>query len=119
MQKLKKLKNILSKLVEDPFEGLNMVDAILRLGIEYHFHEEIETILKRQYMIFSGHAGHDHDLYEAALHFRLLRQVGYHVSTGENIFFFLPKLRYACNYHNMVIITSPRIGWQIAFDSEC
>lgn len=92
-----------------------MVDAILRLGIEYHFQEEIETILKRQYMIFSGH---DHDLYEAALRFRLLRQNGYHVSAGENIFFFLPKLRYACNYHSMVIITSPMIGWQIAFDSK-
>ncbi|XP_075663578.1 (3S,6E)-nerolidol synthase 1-like [Castanea sativa] len=80
LQKLKKFKNILSKLVGDPFEGLNMVDAILRLGIEYHFQEEIETILKRQYMIFSAHAGHDHDLYEAALRFRLLRQDGYHVS---------------------------------------
>ncbi|KAK7856670.1 (3s,6e)-nerolidol synthase 1 [Quercus suber] len=80
VQKLKKFKNILSKLVEDPFEGLNMVDAIQRLGIEYHFQEEIETILKRQYMIFNAHAGHDHDLYEAALRFRLLRQDGYHVS---------------------------------------
>lgn len=95
-----------------------MVDAILRLGIEYHFQEEIETILKRQHMIFSGHAGHDHDLYEASLRFRLLRQNGYHVSAGENIFFLFPKLRYACNYHSMVIITSPRIGWQIAFDSK-
>ncbi|KAL4629312.1 hypothetical protein ACB092_05G296900 [Castanea dentata] len=80
VQKLKKFKNILSKLVGDPFEGLNMVDAILRLGIEYHFQEEIEIILKRQYMIYSAHAGHDHDLYEAALRFRLLRQDGYHVS---------------------------------------
>ena len=95
-----------------------MVDAILRLGIEYHFQEEIETILKRQYMIFSAQAGHDHDLYEAALRFRLLRQDGYHVSAGKNIFFFLPKLRYVCNYHSTIIITSPRIGWQIAFDSE-
>ncbi|KAF3956479.1 hypothetical protein CMV_018394 [Castanea mollissima] len=85
VQKLKKFKNILSKLVGDPFEGLNMVDAILRLGIEYHFQEEIEIILKRQYMIFSAHAGHDYDLYEAALRFRLLRQDGYHVSAEVSI----------------------------------
>ena len=55
VQKLKKSKNVLSNLVEDPLEGWNMVNAILRFGIEYHFQEEIETILKRQYVIFNAH----------------------------------------------------------------
>uniref|UniRef100_A0A2N9GEC0 Terpene synthase N-terminal domain-containing protein n=1 Tax=Fagus sylvatica TaxID=28930 RepID=A0A2N9GEC0_FAGSY len=49
-------------------------------GIEYHYQEEIEAILQRQYAIFSAHAGDDHDLHEVALGFRLLRQEGYHVS---------------------------------------
>ncbi|KAM3701657.1 hypothetical protein ACB094_05G189800 [Castanea mollissima] len=80
MQKLKKFKNVLSNLVEDPLEGLNTVDAILRFGIKYHFQEEIETILKRQYVIFKAHEGYDHALHEVALRFRLLRQEGYHVS---------------------------------------
>jgi hypothetical protein len=56
VQKLKKFKNILSKNIEDPLEGLNMVNLILRLGIEYHYQEEIEAILQRQYAIFSAHA---------------------------------------------------------------
>uniref|UniRef100_A0A2N9FHJ4 Terpene synthase N-terminal domain-containing protein n=1 Tax=Fagus sylvatica TaxID=28930 RepID=A0A2N9FHJ4_FAGSY len=83
VQKLKKFKNILGKNIEDPLEGLNMVNLILRLGIEYHYQEEIEAILQRQYAIFSAHAGDDHDLHEVALGFRLLRQEGYHVSCSK------------------------------------
>nr|WBW04453.1 terpene synthase [Ficus pandurata] len=66
--------------------ALNLVDAVLRLGVEYHFQEEIEAILQREYLIFSAdHDGEDCNtdrdpLYEVALRFRLLRQGGYHVS---------------------------------------
>lgn len=75
--------------------ALNLVDAVLRLGVEYHFQEEIEAILQREYLIFSAdHNGEDCNtdpdpLYEVALRFRLLRQGGYHVSAGTKLFFML------------------------------
>lgn len=62
-----------------------MVDTLQRLGIDYYFQEEIEAFLKRQYMIFSAPGNHQHDVYEVALRFRLLRQEGYQVSQGEQV----------------------------------
>ncbi|CBI41006.3 unnamed protein product, partial [Vitis vinifera] len=56
-----------------------MIDAIQRLGIDYHFKEEIEAVLQRQYMKAGTHGESIQDLYEVALRFRLLRQEGYHV----------------------------------------
>ncbi|XP_044461148.1 (3S,6E)-nerolidol synthase 1-like isoform X3 [Mangifera indica] len=79
-QKLKAFKHILSKVGEDPVEGLAMVDAVQRSGIDYHFRDEIQQILQRQFMIFSSYDDHNQDdLCEVALRFRLLRQHGYYV----------------------------------------
>ncbi|KAJ0019011.1 hypothetical protein Pint_10822 [Pistacia integerrima] len=78
--KVKAFKLILSKVGEDPAEGLAMVDAVQRLGIDYHFQDEIQQILQRQFMIFSPHIGPNHnDLCDVALRFCLLRQHGYYV----------------------------------------
>ncbi|KAF8411308.1 hypothetical protein HHK36_003855 [Tetracentron sinense] len=74
--KLEEIKLIFGK-IEDPLESLIMIDALQRLGIDYHFQEEIKTSLSRQYGNF--HASGDGILYEIALSFRLLRQDGYHV----------------------------------------
>ncbi|KAF8411309.1 hypothetical protein HHK36_003856 [Tetracentron sinense] len=74
--KLEEIKLILGK-VEDPLESLIMIDALQRLGIDYHFQEEIITSLSIQYENFR--ASSDGSLYEVALSFRLLRQDGYHV----------------------------------------
>lgn len=74
------------KSVENSVESLKVVDCILRLGIEYHFEEEIEAILQRQYkmLIDSDYqCCDDEDLNLVALRFRLLRQQGYHVSSGN------------------------------------
>uniref|UniRef100_A0AAU7LL55 Linalool/nerolidol synthase n=1 Tax=Zanthoxylum ailanthoides TaxID=159071 RepID=A0AAU7LL55_9ROSI len=83
-QKLIKVtKHILKKAVDVPSEGLAVIDAIQRLGIDYYFKDEIEQILKRQNVIFAIHADdHHNDLQEVALRFRLLRQEGYFVSAG-------------------------------------
>lgn len=83
-KKLRSLKHMLNKEGEDAFEGLAMVDAIQRLGIEYHFQEEIDMILQRHYMMHGTH--NYNDLHEAALSFRLLRQAGYHVLAGWRFF---------------------------------
>ncbi|KAA8519937.1 hypothetical protein F0562_014153 [Nyssa sinensis] len=73
-QKLKEVKHVFSKVGEDPLEGLIMIDAVQRLGIDYHFQEEIESVLQNQFM-----GTENNNLYEVSLRFRLLRQEGYHV----------------------------------------
>ncbi|KAL5774682.1 hypothetical protein ACOSP7_012239 [Xanthoceras sorbifolium] len=82
-QNVKVFKRILSEVGEDPSQALAMIDAVQRVGIDYHFQDEIEQILPRQYMIAANTYGdydhHDHDLQEVALRFRLLRQEGYDV----------------------------------------
>ncbi|CAK9141037.1 unnamed protein product [Ilex paraguariensis] len=79
-RKLKEVRRVLSKAGEEPLEGLFLIDAIQRLGIEYHFQEEIEAILQRQYMAIKTDVHKYEDLYEVSLCFRLLRPEGYYVS---------------------------------------
>lgn len=78
-RKLKEFKHIFSVVGGNSFEGLAVIDAVQRLGIEFLFKDEIEEILRRQYVISSTYGGHLQDLQEAALRFRLLRQEGYYV----------------------------------------
>lgn len=70
---------------DKPSQKLNLIDAIQRLGVAYHFHTEIEAALQHMY---ETHHQHDcqkaKDLYTVALLFRLLRQEGYPVSCGKN-----------------------------------
>ncbi|KAJ6294132.1 hypothetical protein OIU76_022253 [Salix suchowensis] len=62
-------------------QSLDLVDAIQRLGVAYHFESEIEEALIR---IYNNHIDmEDGDLYSTALGFRLLRQHGYSVSCGN------------------------------------
>ncbi|KAK3014675.1 hypothetical protein RJ639_009988 [Escallonia herrerae] len=80
-QNLADVRHILNKVGGDPSEGLVLVDAIQRLGIDYCFREEIEAILKRQFLdITNTDILKQHDLFTVSLCFRLLRQEGYHVS---------------------------------------
>ena len=69
--------------VDDHVQELNLIDAVQRLGVAYHFEEEIEQALLRMYK--SGRDYSD-DLHAVALQFRLLRQEGYNVSPGKYFF---------------------------------
>ncbi|KAL6146196.1 hypothetical protein ACLB2K_056879 [Fragaria x ananassa] len=84
VQELKEeVKRMLMVVVNEPASHmLDMVDNIQRLGLSYHFENEIDTILKHAHDHFYGNKdfGKDGDLYTTALHFRLLRQQGYNVS---------------------------------------
>ena len=76
--------------VEDPSKKLNLVDAVQRLGVSYHFEKEIETVLhqihdKTLYNCPQNAETDDDDLHTVALRFRLLRQQGYPVSCGKYI----------------------------------
>ncbi|VVA41472.1 PREDICTED: (-)-germacrene D synthase [Prunus dulcis] len=69
---------------DDFAHKLELIDAIQRLGVAYHFEREIEEALER----IHGTTCHDHydgDLHSVALGFRLLRQHGYNVSCGRYI----------------------------------
>ncbi|XP_058211338.1 (-)-germacrene D synthase-like isoform X2 [Rhododendron vialii] len=65
-------------------QQLDLIDAIQRLGVAYHFKTEIDQGLHQIYQTYhqSGHknVNNDEDLYITALSFRLLRQHGYRVS---------------------------------------
>lgn len=86
-QKLKETRNVLREVGKDPFEGLVMIDALQRLGIDYHFQEEIGAVLHSQYVNCSAGRYPQHDLYEVSTRFRLFRQNFYNVPTGRCIFF--------------------------------
>ncbi|XP_059439321.1 (3S,6E)-nerolidol synthase 1-like [Corylus avellana] len=79
-QKMEECGHVLRKVrKDDPFESLNMINAVQRLGIDYYFQQEIEAILHSQYLKYIAHGDCGHELHEVALRFRLLRQQGYHV----------------------------------------
>ncbi|CAL5435373.1 unnamed protein product [Camellia sinensis] len=62
---------------EDPLDALEMVDDVQRLGVFYHFKDEIERVLERIYKM--NDKCNNEDLHATALKFRLLRQHGYNV----------------------------------------
>ncbi|XP_068667823.1 (3S,6E)-nerolidol synthase 1-like [Aristolochia californica] len=65
----------------EPVESAVLIDKLQRLGIDYHFRDEIEQLLP----LIHDNVGDDdahHGLLFAALSFRLLRQCGYYVSTS-------------------------------------
>lgn len=71
-----------NNLGRDSYKALLMVDALQRLGIDYHFKDEIEQVLERQYMAISSHFVENKDLCFSSLCFRLLRQQHYYVPAG-------------------------------------
>lgn len=84
-QKLKHVRELLiSEKFENSTESLMLVDSIQRLGIEYHFQEEIEAVLRRHYMdasattCFDVHS-YNYTLHDLSLFFRLLRQHGFFI----------------------------------------
>ena len=81
-KKVEEVRSVLKEVGEDTLKALLMIDAVQRLGIDYHFHGEIEAVLERLYTKFNMSDCHN-DLYELALGFRLLRQEGYYVSAGR------------------------------------
>jgi hypothetical protein len=68
-------------LASNSSQKLDLIDAIQRLGVAYHFETEIEEALQH---IYNNRIDmEDDDLYNTALGFRLLRQHGYNVSCGN------------------------------------
>ena len=93
LETLKKfLKSMIVAPVENPSEKLDLIDAVQRLGVFYHFENEIEIVLQQIHDMLSCDSDNkkdDGELYFVALRFRLLRQQGYKVSCGKYIFHYI------------------------------
>ncbi|KAL2475528.1 S-(+)-linalool synthase [Abeliophyllum distichum] len=81
-QKLEDVRELLnSEELENKIESLMLVDAIQRLGVDYHFQEEIEAILRQHYLAATtcvdGYSYYT--LHDLSLFFRLLRQQGFFI----------------------------------------
>ncbi|GAB4825680.1 hypothetical protein Ancab_008553 [Ancistrocladus abbreviatus] len=61
---------------DESLELLDFIDAIQRLGVAYHFEEEIEDALQR---VYDNYKNENFDLYYTSLQFRLLRQHGFFI----------------------------------------
>ncbi|XP_057531261.1 probable sesquiterpene synthase isoform X3 [Amaranthus tricolor] len=70
--------------IKKPKEGLQFIDAIQRLGVAYHFEDEIEVLLENFHNNKNNYNVNDcyqNNLHFVSLHFRLLRQHGFFVSS--------------------------------------
>ncbi|GMJ11483.1 terpene synthase 21 [Hibiscus trionum] len=80
------LKEQVRKMIVEPTDDLNrklpLIDAVQRLGVSYHFEKEIEDKLEKIYHDMKSNDVED-GLYTTALRFRLLREHGYRVSSGD------------------------------------
>uniref|UniRef100_A0A803LKY5 Terpene synthase N-terminal domain-containing protein n=1 Tax=Chenopodium quinoa TaxID=63459 RepID=A0A803LKY5_CHEQI len=79
---VKKIKKIMASKKYGNIEELVIIDAIQRIGLEYYFRDEISAALEKHYNLYHSTIEEGTDnLHDLALHFRLLRQHGYHVSS--------------------------------------
>nr|XP_015902223.2 terpene synthase 1-like [Ziziphus jujuba var. spinosa] len=76
------VKGLLMDSQKKPLQKLELIDSIQRLGVSYHFENQIDEILEKMHHDYSnGVVDTEHDdLYTIALWFRLLRQHGYYIS---------------------------------------
>ncbi|XP_051128103.1 germacrene A synthase-like [Andrographis paniculata] len=61
-------------------DTMNLIDTLERLGIAYHFQNEIAHKLQEIFNLNTNYDDETYDLYTVALHFRLFRQHGHHIS---------------------------------------
>ncbi|KAG8382760.1 hypothetical protein BUALT_Bualt05G0110800 [Buddleja alternifolia] len=84
-QKLREeVRDLLIKTPDDSLHKVELIDEIQRLGVAYHFENEIDISLKSIYDTYSECNGkEDNDLHMVALRFRLIRQQGHNLSSGK------------------------------------
>lgn len=86
VKQAEKMKDDVKRMINemmDPLSKLEMVDAIQRLGLKYHFEVEIKNAIDTIYLQHHGTWPSSDDLHATALHFRILRQHGYNISQDE------------------------------------
>ncbi|KAJ4952444.1 hypothetical protein NE237_029276 [Protea cynaroides] len=71
----------------DLIRSMKLIDTLQRLGIAYHFQEEVKEVLDLMYT----RKDDEDDLFVTALRFRLLRENSYHVSPDDVFHKFINK----------------------------
>ncbi|KAI3469925.1 hypothetical protein Pfo_026588 [Paulownia fortunei] len=61
-------------------DTMNLIEKLERLGLSYHFENEIEEKLEQFFNLNTNYGDEAYDLYTVSLHFRLFRQHGYRIS---------------------------------------
>ncbi|KAL6993157.1 hypothetical protein U1Q18_011274 [Sarracenia purpurea var. burkii] len=86
-ERQKKLKEEVKKMIEEKdvkaVALIELIDNIHRLGLGYHFKNNIKRVLDRIVSFEQSDDGEDKSLHGTALRFRLLRQHGFDVSQGR------------------------------------
>ncbi|KAL7123522.1 hypothetical protein ACP275_01G110400 [Erythranthe tilingii] len=85
VEQVKMLLFVEEQIMDLPIPKLELIDNLHRLGLTYHFEDEINRFLNSlyQHQLFNGdknYYDHQMDLYSTSLGFRLLRQHGFRVS---------------------------------------
>ncbi|WOG94620.1 hypothetical protein DCAR_0313916 [Daucus carota subsp. sativus] len=75
---------MLNDVAKPNLDRLELIDYLQRLGLGYHFEQEIKSALTKMYEDPSYETLERNDLHGAALRFRLLRQHGFNIS--QNVF---------------------------------
>ncbi|KVH95545.1 Terpene synthase, metal-binding domain-containing protein [Cynara cardunculus var. scolymus] len=80
-EEIRKKLFITASSIHEPLQQIQLIDAIQRLGVAYHFEKEIEEALQHVYRTY-GHQGihNNNNLQSVSLWFRILRQQGFNVS---------------------------------------
>lgn len=86
---------------EKPLTKLNLVDSMNRLGVSYHFEDEIEEVLQHIHnnYVEKGEIIFEDNVCSVAVLFRLLRQQGIHVSPSM-------PLTYLCWFLILLVFNS-------------
>ncbi|KAK9155491.1 hypothetical protein Sjap_002971 [Stephania japonica] len=92
------VKKMLKEAKSEPLKQMNLVDSLQRLGLTYHFEQEIEEAMQELHNHDINAFIKTDDLYNTALYFRLLRQHGYNAPYGMCI---LPKKKF-CDLCNLI-----------------
>ncbi|XP_057792632.1 bicyclo-germacrene synthase-like [Salvia miltiorrhiza] len=95
-----KVRNLLAQTPNDSTYKMELIDAIQRLGVEYHFQKEIEESLQNIHE--NSKDKDDLNLSSVALRFRLLRQQGYNVPSDVFRKFTDSEGNYAASLQNNV-----------------
>ncbi|XP_057792631.1 bicyclo-germacrene synthase-like isoform X2 [Salvia miltiorrhiza] len=95
-----KVRNLLAQTPNDSTYKMELIDAIQRLGVEYHFQKEIEESLQNIHE--NSKDKDDLNLSSVALRFRLLRQQGYNVSSDVFCKYTDSEGNYAASLQNNV-----------------
>nr|QWQ79618.1 TPS60 [Juglans sigillata] len=76
----------------DPIKQLELIDTLQRLGVSYHFEDEIRRILENKHITnHNGDVCEKQSLYATAVEFRLMRQHGFDVPQDTFKSFFNEK----------------------------